>query len=52
MNASPVIKLRAGHNERQCDGSNGEIAILLDCPRVIDTYDLVTRLYPYGGAGG
>ena len=52
MNASPVIRCeRATTNVRAME-SNSEIAILLDCPRVIDTYDLVTRIYPYGGGSG
>jgi len=52
VNASPVIRCERATTNVKAMESNSEIAILLDCPRVIDTYDLVTRLYPYGGGSG
>ena len=52
VNASSIIRCERATTNAKAMESNHEIAILLDCPRVIDTYDLVTRLYPYGGGSG
>jgi len=51
-NATPILRCERATVNQKAWESNDEIAILLEAPRVVDTYDLVTRLYPYGGGSG